>query len=322
MDKPKVTPKDFFLWAGAMISLYASAVAFVALFFSYINYAFPDPLHYFPSDPCSSGVSYQMASLLVLFPLFLLLMWVIRRDIAKDSTRQDIWVRRWAIMLTLFVAGAAIAVDLITLIMYFFNGELTLRFLLKVLLVLLVAAAGLMHFLADMWGYWKIYPSRQRSVVYATGALVVTSIVSGFLIIGSPWQARLYRFDEEKIYALPNIQSQVVSYWQAKERLPLSLAELNDPIGGFIVPVDPQTTAPYTYEKIGDLSLKLCATFNAPTQNYGMGGETMARTPTPYGKPDIQNDVWYHAEGEECFERTIDPALYPPYPKTKTPSPV
>ena len=44
MDKPKVTPKDFFLWAGAMLSLYVSVFSLLSLIFSYIDRAFPDAL--------------------------------------------------------------------------------------------------------------------------------------------------------------------------------------------------------------------------------------------------------------------------------------
>ena len=51
MDKPKVTPKDFFLWAGAMIALYASVVAFIALIFSYLDFVYPDQLAYYTPDP-------------------------------------------------------------------------------------------------------------------------------------------------------------------------------------------------------------------------------------------------------------------------------
>lgn len=68
MDKPTVTPKDFFLWAGAMLSLYISVFTFVSLLFSYIDYAFPDPLEYY-IDPYSSGMRASIAALIVLFPL-------------------------------------------------------------------------------------------------------------------------------------------------------------------------------------------------------------------------------------------------------------
>jgi len=64
MDKPKATPKDFFLWAGAMIALYAGIFSFITLLFEYINQVFPDKvLGYY--DPYAGGVAYAMASLIV-----------------------------------------------------------------------------------------------------------------------------------------------------------------------------------------------------------------------------------------------------------------
>jgi hypothetical protein len=316
MDKPKVTPKDFFLWAGAMVTLYASIVALVSLLFDYINYAFPDPLEYLPTDPYSGGVAYEMASLIVLFPLFILLMWLIRRDIAKDVTRGKVWVRRWALVLTLFIAVAAVACDLITLIMYFLQGDLTTRFLLKVAVVLLVAAAGFMHFLADMWGYWDLYPTRARSVGYASAVLVVCAIISRFIIFGTPAQSRLYRFDEQKVSDLQGIQSQLVTYWQSKQKLPTSLADLSDPISGYVVPSDPQDKSSYLYKVTGVRSFELCATFNAAAREAGLQYQTV---PVGLGGRGI-SDNWYHGAGKACFERTIDPQLYPPITGTTKPA--
>ena len=51
MDRPKTTPKDFFLWAGAMVTLYAGVFAFVGLLFDYLNYTFPDTALNYYVDP-------------------------------------------------------------------------------------------------------------------------------------------------------------------------------------------------------------------------------------------------------------------------------
>jgi hypothetical protein len=170
MEHPKTTPKDFFLWAGAMITLYASAVAFIRLVFDYINYVFPDTLNnYYYVDPYSGSVSFEIATLIVLFPIFLVLMRVIRNTMIVDASRRDIWIRRWALYLTVFIAGATIAGDLITLLYYFLSGQdITIRFVLKVLVILLVAGGGFMHFLADLWGYWIQNPNLARRVGWAT----------------------------------------------------------------------------------------------------------------------------------------------------------
>lgn len=314
MDRPKVTPKDFFLWVGAMITLYASVFAFVALIFDYLNHVFPDTLNYYGySDPYSGSISYEMASLIVLVPLFLILMRLIRRDIAADPMRADIWVRRWALYLTLFVAGATVAGDLITLIMYFLNGDVTVRFLLKVLVILLVAGGGFLHFLADLRGYWQNNPHYARYISWAVGAAVLLSIIAGFFIVGTPWDARLYRYDEQKVSDLQSLQYQVINYWQAKGTLPSNLSELADPTRGVYVPVDPQTGASYGYSATGTLTFELCADFNAPSRQAAHTRAMMPVEPMYVGMG--VEDSWNHGAERTCFERKIDPAFYPPLSK-------
>lgn len=312
MERPGVTAKDFFLWFGAMIAFYWTIIAFVSLLFSYLNYALPDALQYYSGDPYSAGMSYQMASLVVMFPLYLLLMRIIRRSIEGDSSRADVWVRRWALVLTLFIAGIALAADLVTLLQYFFNGDVTLRFALKVLVVLLVAGGVFLHFLADLKGYWIAFPSRARMVGWGVALLVAASIVAGFFIVGTPMQARLYRYDDQKVSDLQNIQYQIVNWWQAKQALPASLAMLNDSISGFTVPNDPQTGAAYEYRTTGTAAFELCASFNAETQPFSPYARAIPVIPSGAAQ---KTDTWQHGAGHTCFARTIDPALYPPLTK-------
>lgn len=309
MDKPKATPKDFFLWAGAVITLYIGVFNYIALVWDYINYSFPNPLAYYYSDPYQSGISFEMATLIVIVPTFLLLMWVIRRDIARDATRSEIWVRRWALFLTLFVAGATIVGDLITVLYTFLNGtDLTTAFLLKALVVLLVASLGFMHFMADLWGYWTQYPARNRYVVIATAVLVVGTIVAGFFIVGTPGQARMARLDTQRVYDLQNIQSQVLSYWQRTNKLPVNLAELNDPLYGFVLPKDPQTQQDYGYRITKPpYTFEVCANFDAASS----GRETTYPSKYPISEYS-GGENWQHVGGgaQTCFERTINPAIH------------
>lgn len=307
---PKVTPKDFFLWAGAMIALYSSAFALVALIFEYINFAFPDPLAYYYVDPYSGAMRFQMAMLIVLVPVTLILMRLIRKDIVLVAEKAEIWVRRWALVLTVFVAGVTVVGDLIALINYFLGGDITTRFILKVAVVLLVAGALFLHFLADLRGYWVKNLDRAKMVGWGAAVLVVVAIVSGFFIMGTPGQVRLYRFDGQKVSDLQNIQWEVVNYWQQKQSFPKSLADLEDPIRGYIVPKDPQTGESYEYILGEGYAFSLCATFNAESRKTP-GQETMPARPY-----DSLEGNWEHAAGRVCFERIVDPERYPPYDKT------
>lgn len=311
MDKPKTTPRDFFLWAGAMIGLYGSVIAFIRLVFDYINYAMPNPLDYLPNNPYDSGIPYEMAVFIVLGPLCIILMRVIHGTIARDPSRADVWIRRWAVYLVLFVAGATLAGDLIALLYNFLAGnDITARFILKVLIVFLVAGAGFLHFLADLRGYWEHEPKKSLSVSIGVGVLGLVTIIAGFFIIGTPASARLYRYDDQKVTDLANIQNQIVSYWQYKQALPSTLTDLNDSLSSFTVPTDPQSSQAYEYHVTGKTSFTLCATFNKSengTINYSV--------PEPMGLGGSgNNDNWDHASGHVCFSRTIDPQLYPPVP--------
>ena len=308
----KTTPKDFFLWFGAMAAFYWSIIAFTLLLFNYIDYAFADPLSYLP-NPYSSGIPYEMASIVVFFPVYILLFTFIRRDIAHDPSRRDIWVRRWALILTLFIAGVSIAIDLVTLLTLFFSGDtLTTAFLLKVLIIFLVAGGVLLHFIADYRNYWDLQRRKKHLVCISVTILMLASIVAGFFIVGTPQQARLMRFDEQKIGDLQGIQSQIVYYWQQKKQLPRSLGDLTDTISGYTAPLDPQDNKPYTYKITQQpYSFELCATFNAEALNSPQGRNIAY--PVSGGEGYYkQEDNWQHGSGDVCFSRTIDPELYAP----------
>lgn len=314
-EKIKVSPKDFFLWAGVMVAFYASVIALINLVFQYINYIFPDPLNYYQIDPYQSGISGFMATIIVAFPIFLVLMRIIRRGITADPTRQEIWVRRWALVLTLFVAGAAIAGIFIILLTTFLSGEeLTARFLFKILTALIVASAGFAHFLADIKGYWKIYPDRARNLGFAVMAIIAITIISGFFIVGTPQQARFARFDTQRVRDLQNIQWQIVNYWQKKQILPKALSDVNDPISGFSAPIDPQTKEKYEYKEIAPLSFQLCAVFNMESRKT-MDGSGQAYPTMSMAIKGERTDNWWHSTGRACFDRTIDPEIYA-LPKT------
>lgn len=309
----RAEPKDFFLWLGAIVAFYASITSFLTLLFQYINYTYPDSLAGY-GDPYGGLVRTSMATLIVLAPTAVILFNLIRRSIRADRSKKDIWVRRWAIVLTLFIAAAVALVDLITLINTFLGGEITTRFTLKAVVILLVAGGVLLHFIADMKGYWFRHPRRAQMVGVGFGALALASVVAGFFIIGTPSDMRERRFDEQRVWDLQSIQWQVVNYWQTHEELPDTLTDLNDPISSFMVPTDPKTGEPYEYSTAGINSFSLCATFSQPTPDMeGRGEFGMSRPMYDIAPSSPMNESFEHGAGRECFERIIDPKRYPPF---------
>ena len=305
--KTKVTPKDFFLYVGAMVALYVSAFSLLALLFNYINILFPDQLDFYRGN-FSSAVRFSIASLIIIFPTYLVLTKVLNRDVRKNPEKKGLWIRKWLIYFTLFVAGVTIIIQLIRLINEFLGGDLSTQFVLKIVAVLIVTGAVFGYYMYDLKGKWEREVKKAKMIGWITALVVLIAIVSGFFIIGSPTSQRLVRFDEQKVHDLQGIQSQVIRFWQNKERLPESLEELDDPISSFMVPIDQQTFEGYGYNVISSLSFELCAVFNK--ENARLSGENI-RIAKTFGGPGIEDSNWAHGVGEVCFERTIDPDLYP-----------
>lgn len=150
--------------------------------------------------------------------------------------------------------------------------------------------------------------------------IVIAAIGWGFAVVGSPFEQRAIRFDEKRIQDLSVIQNQIVSYWQSKGIMPDRLISLEDSISGFSVPRDPETGGEYEYIlpaiKTGQNPIfQLCASFNksdVTATDGGTGGASMPKPATSRGEYFHYDDNWQHEAGRYCFERSIDPELYPP----------
>ena len=305
----KSTPKDVFQHLLAIVTLYGGVISFIVLIFQYVNYLYPDQLYYVS---VSNAVRWASSALAVSFPVFILMSWLIHRDIRMQPEKNEIRARKWLLYFTLFVAAITIIIDLITLLYNFFGGELTTRFALKIVTVLLVAAAVFGYYLWELRRDAKSSTSVPKLAGWASSAVVIIAIISGFFIIGSPATQRAIRMDEQRVGDLQTIQGQVVTYWQQKQDLPTSLDELRNDISGFVAPRDPQRADAYEYRMTGPLAFELCAVFERSSAQ-DKSTENRALPMGPYGSPYQEN--WAHGIGHTCFTRTIDPKIYPPFDK-------
>lgn len=301
----KTSPKDFFLHLAATVFLYAAVVALINLGFEVASRALPDALQTFYDV---GSIVWPISTLIVLVPVTYVIEWLINRDIAKMPEKKDIWIRRWRIYLTLFLTAISIVVDLIVLINTYLDGEITGRFIYKVVIIIVVSGVVFAYYLLAKAGK----PGRAkawRTVLMWFGiVLTLAAIVSGFMIVGSPATQRAMRFDGVRINDLVLIQSAVISYRQIAGKLPDSLANLSNGPAIFPINSDPATNQPYEYRRTGQDAYELCATFSTASPEYGY---------RPVGMPqgiilNQGNNIWIHGAGRYCFERMIGPSLGPP----------
>ncbi|MDZ4231284.1 MAG: DUF5671 domain-containing protein [Patescibacteria group bacterium] len=331
----KLSPKFFFASLFILVWLITTVTSFLNLVFGLLNKRFPDALNAVYSYGYNTyelaAVRGALATLIVIFPVFMIVSYFWTKLVAGKLGRIDLVIKKWMLYLIVFLASIVITVDLITLVRYFVEGEITTRFILKVVVTLVVALLVGLYYLFELRGE-KNKKSLRVTFAIIASLLVGVAIVAGFMTVGSPAQQRLLRFDERRIQDLQSIQWQVVNYWQYKERLPQTLADLQDPLLNYTLPVDPEFTEGKTYEynALGDLTFELCATFALPMpegwlEYYDSGKPIPLMYPErdggvtsyPYPGPTGTNESWSHEGGRTCFERTIDTDLFQPFSKVQ-----
>ena len=115
------------------------------LAFIFINALVPDALNQGYRNP-SWDVSFCLARLIVAFPTYLLTMRQLNRELKTYPEKHYSGVRKWLTYLTILIVSLIAIATLIAFLTSFLQGELTLRFLLKVIVVLLIDGGVLWYY--------------------------------------------------------------------------------------------------------------------------------------------------------------------------------
>ena len=292
--------KDFFINLGAIIALGVVVGNLISLLFTAINKTYPVTTGY--NYYGSYSISWPVASLIVFFPIFILLMWLLEKGYAVEPEKRNIGIRKWLTYITLFLAGLAFAIDLIYVLYYFIDGqEMTAGFILKALTVLVVSLAVFFYYISDILG--RLNPMSRKVWTGVALVIILGSIIWGFSVLGSPRTQRLYKYDEQKINDLQSFQNEIEIYFGAFGSLPDSLESL-EISRHFFLNKDPQNDKLYEYKKTSNLSYELCAEFNKTSDANSQSSLT---APVKYPSGTVS---WVHKAGRYCFAQTINPNLY------------
>lgn len=293
--KPYIQAREAFLYLVSFIALYVTAFSFGTLVFGLIEQAFPDPLS-IGGRFSTRGLATAVASIIVTFPLYLFLMWKLATEAAADPERRQSRLRKWLTYLTLVVAAGIIIGDLIALLSNLLGGELTTRFALKGLTILIITTCIFGFYLWDLKQSERtehtIKALLGTKVFLATIVIVVAASVGyGIFLLGSPGEQRLIRFDQRRVSDLDNIARTIDAYWETNEELPKSLEDLSDPRYFVRAIEDPDTGETYDYRVLGEAEYELCAVFSTDSTQYAEGYRRRFST-----------KAWEHGVGEKCFQ--------------------
>ena len=293
--------RDAFLYLLSFSTLATWTSALGSMVFQFIDRWIPDPVTRDQIYGVRTAVTWQMASIAVAFPIFLLVMRTILREAQERPERLQSGVRKWLTYIALLLTAGAMICDLIWFLDYFLTGELTSRFVLKALTVMLLCGAVFVYYLGSL--HWD----RDTDVTYATkrsaafglasAAAVAVAFSIGLGLAGTPAVQRGMEADRHRIQDLRAITWAVHSWYQragkSAEPLPAALAELAGKGIQLSQTADPQTGRPYEYRLKAGTRYELCAEFSDRQE------EDQAR----------QTQFWYHGKGRTCF--ALDAATQP-----------
>ncbi|TCM84617.1 DUF5671 domain-containing protein [Rhodovulum steppense] len=147
--RPYLSAREAFVYGLMFLALAMTTWHVTALGFRLIDRWIPsltDPATYSSAD----AIRWSIASLVVFFPLFLILNERTARAARRNQGLRRSAARRWFGHLTLFLATLALLGDLIAVIYAALGGDLTLRFLAKAGLVAVTAGIVLAYFRGEM----------------------------------------------------------------------------------------------------------------------------------------------------------------------------
>lgn len=149
--RPYLSARVAFLYLLFFIMLAIVAWSLGSLLFAMINMSFPDAANsnQYTGRRVISQMRGGISGLVVASPIFFFLLRFLSKARRKDPELQRSQIRKWLTYLTLVAAGATLVGDAISVVYNLLNGELSIRFILKSLVVAVISGAIFVYLIKD-----------------------------------------------------------------------------------------------------------------------------------------------------------------------------
>jgi hypothetical protein len=204
--------RDAFLHLLSFIALGTWTCSLGSLLYSVIDHYIP-PLNAPPySLPTRTSVSFEMAGILVAFPLYLLVMRGMAKAAAANPERLQSGVRKWLTYIALLIAAGTLLGDVVTFLAWLLRGDLTTRFVLQVLTLAVLAGGVMRYYLTTLRD--ETPPAGHNRIFACVATIaVVLGLGLGLTLSGSPVKQPALARDERRLQDLAMITQDVAERW-------------------------------------------------------------------------------------------------------------
>jgi hypothetical protein len=249
------------------------------LFYALIDRWLPDAVvGQYAASSFRETVTYQLAALIVAFPIFLWVSRLISTGLRARPESADSGVRKWLTYVALVVAAVSLLGDAIWFLQGFLHGDLTTPFVLKSLVLLALAGGIFVYYLGGLRAE-IVNIARDRVFAGVACAAVIAGLAFGFLGVGDPAHSRAVSADEKRVSQLADATQRIHEWYASKDQVPEALSDM--PRGDTLRdPIDDRT---FEYRPLGGSKYRLCANF-----------EESDRT--------VRSGDFKHATGRVCYD--------------------
>ncbi len=304
--------REAFLYIVFFALLGVFAVQLGALAFAFVDAQFADPLDDLPNANAVRGLRWSIASLIVGYPVFVVLGWRLNAARRNNPERRVSRVRAWLTYVTLIFAALIVIGDLVAVVYNFLSGELGSRFMAKALVVGVIAGAILLNFTRDAEKVTTNVDWIGRSLAIAASVITAALVAWAFFLVDTPGAARARTADLERMQDMNAVARRVDCHRTYFGETPISLEAMDAalqerterlpaaPGCAVDTPRDPATGALYGYARLEGDAFRICATF---ARGWPDGDEARQPTRSAYAVDGRRRNLEKPAgAGETCFD--------------------
>jgi hypothetical protein len=296
MKQPENNVAKFaFYYILSLIALIFAALSAGMIIFQIINKNITDVIVQRASDFSPDQLKFAISALIISAPIFYVATWRIYKNLFSGAFNKDSGTRKWLTYFVLLVSSVVMLGWLIAIVNNFLDGELTVKFILKALTAIGLAAAIFTFYYYDIKRK-KVAGEKDeviRIYFYSSLAAAVIIFASGLSIMESPQKTRDRKMDNAVLENFEEIDMAIADYYSDNEKLPDNLERIKSEFS-YITDEDLKNSATgekYDYKIKRENIYELCATFkisNKDSESY-----------------DIYQDRWPHDVGYQCLSQRV-----------------
>ena len=297
MDTNNNSAKFAFFYMLSLVALIFMALSAGMIIFQIINKNIIDVLEQYRGHYSADQLKFAISALIISAPIFYFTARQIYKNLFSGALGKDSSVRRWLTYLVLFVSSVVMIGWLIATVNSFLDGELTIKFILKAVTAISIAASIFTFYLYDIKR--EQVAGKKDKVIqmyfYGSLAVVIAVFIASLFFVESPAKTRNRKLDNAILENFNDIDRAVSDYYYDEKKMPENLDKLVSEFNYLTNKdiEDPLSKTKYEYNIIDNKKYELCASFRTSNKDQNEV------------KYNYYKDLWPHDAGYQCISQKV-----------------